>query len=180
MPIFGVTAAVIDNGKVLLVKREDFPAWCLPGGGIEASETLAQAVLREVEEETGLKVELQHLVGVYSRPNWRSGGGHEILFAARPVGGSLLSSTNETLDSGYFDPEDLPDALFWWHRQPIRDALSLVRGVAWSLDVVWPLGEITRAELRAGLASGQVDRQELFRIFCGYPQPGKEKCEAGG
>lgn len=180
MPILIVTVAVVEEGKILLVKREDFSTWCMPGGRVEAAETLAQAAMREVEEETGLRVELQHLVGVYSRPNWRSGGAHDILFAALPVGGALLSSTNETLDSGFFDPEDLPDTLFWWHRQPIRDALSMVKGVAWSLDVVWPFKDMSYEEGRTAIVSGQIDREDLIPIFCGYPQPGKEKREAGG
>ena len=67
MPTYGVEIAVFDAGKVLLIKRRDFQVWALPGGGIDAGESVAQAAVRETREETGLEVELQHLVGVYSR-----------------------------------------------------------------------------------------------------------------
>jgi ADP-ribose pyrophosphatase YjhB (NUDIX family) len=55
----GVNVAVIEDGRVLLTQREDFPVWCLPGGGVDPGESLAQAAVREVREETGLEVELE-------------------------------------------------------------------------------------------------------------------------
>ena len=42
MPILGVNIAIIQDGKVLLTKRRDFEVWCLPGGEVDAGETLAQ------------------------------------------------------------------------------------------------------------------------------------------
>ena len=89
MTSFGVTTTIFQEGKVLLVKREDFPVWCLPGGLIEDKESVAEAAVREAREETGLEIELLHLVGLYSRPAWRKGGVHEISFAAKPIGGTL-------------------------------------------------------------------------------------------
>jgi ADP-ribose pyrophosphatase YjhB (NUDIX family) len=64
----GVNVAVIEDGRVLLTQREDFEVWCLPGGQVESGESLAQAAVREVREETGLHIELLRLVGIYSRP----------------------------------------------------------------------------------------------------------------
>ena len=180
MIIFGVTTAIMQDGKVLLIKREDFPVWCLPGGMLEEHESIAQAAIREAREETGLEVELTYLVGLYSRPNWRSGGGHELLFAARPVGGKLQGDPHETVAVGYFDPYDLPETLLWWHRQPIADALRGAVGVAWSLDAIWPLGDQTREEALTLLDQGRVSMEMLFDCFCKYPQPGKESLEAGG
>ncbi|HLZ55533.1 MAG TPA: NUDIX domain-containing protein [Ktedonosporobacter sp.] len=55
-------AVVIDNGQILLIQREDFKVWALPGGQIEAGESVAQAAIREVREETGIEVELTSLV----------------------------------------------------------------------------------------------------------------------
>jgi ADP-ribose pyrophosphatase YjhB (NUDIX family) len=63
MPTLGVNIAILDeSSRLLLTRREDFDVWCLPGGEVEAGETLMQAALREAEEETGVRVRLTHLV----------------------------------------------------------------------------------------------------------------------
>jgi ADP-ribose pyrophosphatase YjhB (NUDIX family) len=77
MPTLGVNIAIRDHhNRVLLTRREDFDMWCLPGGGVEVGETLAQAARREAQEETGLQVALTRLVGVYSRPGASRFSGH--------------------------------------------------------------------------------------------------------
>src|SRR6266567_6257010 len=70
-PIFriGVFALIFDDqGRVLLGHRRDIDWWNLPGGGMEAGETVDEAMIREVREETGLQVRVEQLVGVYSKP----------------------------------------------------------------------------------------------------------------
>ncbi|HEX4407759.1 MAG TPA: NUDIX hydrolase [Xanthobacteraceae bacterium] len=65
-PYLAVSAAIFRDGKVLLVRRARAPAYdlfTLPGGGVELGETLVQAVIREVREETALKVAPVELVG---------------------------------------------------------------------------------------------------------------------
>ena len=57
-PILAVSAAIIRDGKVLVVRRARKPAlgvYTLPGGGVEVGETLTQAVVREVREETAAR-----------------------------------------------------------------------------------------------------------------------------
>ena len=92
MPGVAVNVAVIHEEKILLTKREDFEVWCLPSGGVEEGEFLAEAAIRETKEETGVDVELTRLVGVYSRL-----GGmpdvHAVLYEARPIGGELQITT---------------------------------------------------------------------------------------
>ncbi len=48
----GVCVAIIENEQILLTKRKDFEVWCLPGGHVDAGETVAQAAVREAFEET--------------------------------------------------------------------------------------------------------------------------------
>ena len=64
-----VCSVVLDDaGRVLLQRRRDNGEWALPGGGIELDETAADAVVREIEEETGARAEVVRLIGVYSDP----------------------------------------------------------------------------------------------------------------
>jgi len=67
----GCSAVLFDAArqKVLLTQRTDNGRWCLPGGAMEAGESAAEACEREVWEETGLKVRVTRLLGVYSNPD---------------------------------------------------------------------------------------------------------------
>lgn len=58
-----------DRKEVLLVERDDLPVWVLPGGGVEASESLENAIIREILEETGFTVKIERLVGLYLPAN---------------------------------------------------------------------------------------------------------------
>ena len=69
-PLVGVGAVVVDDGRVLLVRRGSEPLkghWTLPGGALEVGESLAEGVAREVREETGLEVEPIELIEVLDR-----------------------------------------------------------------------------------------------------------------
>lgn len=69
-PILGVGAIVLDGDSVLLVERGKEPLkgyWSLPGGAVETGETVADALVREVREETGLDVTLGPLVEIFER-----------------------------------------------------------------------------------------------------------------
>ncbi len=66
-PIVGVGAVIVYQGKILLEKRKNKPGkgkWAVPGGLVELGETLEDAVIREAEEETCLKVEKPCLLDV--------------------------------------------------------------------------------------------------------------------
>ena len=180
MPGFGVVVAVLTKQGVDLQLREDAGLWNLPGGVVEPGESLAQAAVREVMEETGLAVRLTRLVGVYSRPRWQQGGNHQILFAATPVGGDLRQfETTETLDARFFDPATLPDRLLWWHRQMIEDAVGGVGGArAWTLDAEWPF-DADRAAM-AEKVKGHEDLAERMRvIFSARPTPEATHLDVG-
>ena len=145
MPTYGVEIAVFDAGKVLLIKRRDFQVWALPGGGIDAGESVAQAAVRETREETGLEVELQQLVG-----------------------GELIKEGDETLDAGFFAPDALPKPFVYWHRQRIDDVLAGAQGIACRQDTPWPFAdEVTLGDLRQQLATGQLTLAELSQKILG-------------
>lgn len=112
----GGSAAVLDAaGRVLLQRRADNGNWAMPGGVMEIGETLGDAVVREVAEETGIRVELTGIVGVYTDPNhvmaWDDGEVRQqfnITFSARPTGGQLRASSEST-EVGWFGQRDLGD-----------------------------------------------------------------------
>lgn len=84
------------GGRILLVKRKFDPfrgRFALPGGFVEFGETVEECVVREVREETGLKVRVDRLMGVYSTPG-RDPRGHtvSIVFVLKQDGGELKDS----------------------------------------------------------------------------------------
>jgi 8-oxo-dGTP diphosphatase len=110
-PILAVSAAIIRDGKVLIVRRAREPAkslYTLPGGGVEAGETLFEAVMREVREETALEVEPVGLAG-YREAIGRDGAGrierHFVIlpFAARWLSGEPVLS-EELSEAIWLDP----------------------------------------------------------------------------
>src|SRR5947209_16843705 len=114
-----VSALIFDVGRILLAHRRDIDWWNLPGGGMEVGETVDEAVRREVYEETGLEVEVEQLVGVYSKPQKQ-----EVVLTFRcHVTGGIPTQTAESRECRYFAPSDLPASTLPKHRQRIEDAL---------------------------------------------------------
>ena len=158
-PGLAVNVAVVDAARrVLLTRREDFDVWCLPGGAVDDGESLAQAAIREVAEETGLDVRLTRLVGVYSRP--KLGGYHTLaLFAAVPAGGTLSPDPREVTEARWVRADELPDHLLWGQRERIADAMagfggSIVRMTDRERPDIWPRDrrEHYEARDRSGLS----------------------------
>lgn len=161
----GVRVAVIQGDQVLLMKREDFEVWSLPGGEIEDGESPAQTALREVLEETGLTIQLTRLVGLYTTPQWTSVNTTNAVFAASVLSGTPHTQAAETLDIGFFAKEQLPQSLMWWVRREVEDALTGIGGSAvWTQDVPWPQHNPTRWELYAQRDASGLSRAEFFDV----------------
>ncbi len=161
----GASVAIMQDGCILLTQREDFEVWCLPGGISEPGESLAQTAIREAWEETGLKVEIKQLIGIYSRVGSPEDV-HGALFLAHPNGGAIKPQVEEVIDIRYFSQDELPDALFWWHRQQIADAFNGIGGgvahVA-HLTPAQPTG--SRQELYALRDQMGLSREAFYRYY---------------
>jgi 8-oxo-dGTP diphosphatase len=115
----GVYALIFDDERVLLAHRRDIDWWNLPGGGMEIGETVEEAMRREVKEETGLEVQVERLVGVYSKPQKQE---VVLTFRCQVIGGEL-QATEESRACRYFLPDALPRNTLPKHRERIEDAL---------------------------------------------------------
>lgn len=182
MPTLGVNIAIIDEkDRILLTKREDFEVWCLPGGGVDFGESAAEAAIREAEEETGLKVKITRLVGVYSRSLWLNDSDHTILYAAKAVGGKLKINPKEVIGLGFFEPDNLPKTIIWWQKQQIKDALLGIAGSCWKQDLKPKCGKgITRQKLYKLRDQSGLSRQEFFAHHFKEPETESEKIEVIG
>ena len=114
-----------EEGHILLIRRASDPyegQWALPGGFVEVGETLEAAAVREAEEETGLKVEIVRLVGVYSDPD-RDPRGHNVscAYLARAREGELAPAS-DAAEVSFLDPSTVE--LAFDHEKIIADALS--------------------------------------------------------
>lgn len=110
------------QNEVLLCHRRDLDLWNLPGGGMEAGESPWEAVVREVEEEVGLIVEVERLAGVYAKPEQE-----EIVFSfvCRVIRGE--PGTSEEADEVcFFAVDQLPRNTSPKQAERIHDALEKV------------------------------------------------------
>ena len=131
-PQLAVSAAIFRDDKILLVRRARSPAkgfYSLPGGRVEFGESLHTALHREVDEETGLKVEVIGLAGWREVLPGTSGGGHYLImsFAARWTSGEPVLN-DELDDFRWLAPDALGDLnLTGGLLEVIRSARGMLR-----------------------------------------------------
>lgn len=114
-PFVGVGGVIVDQGRVVLIKRRFEPLagqWSLPGGAVDIGETLVECVAREMLEETGLVVEVGPVIEVFDRiirdPEGRVQFHYVLVdYVCRPVGG-LLAASSDVADAVWAAPADLP------------------------------------------------------------------------
>ena len=107
MPSVGVFAAIFDaQGRILCVRQNYGPRkWTLPGGKMEAGESPFETCVREVKEESGYYVEIEHLIGVYSTPYKDD---LVISFACRVVRRDEWRPNSEIAEIRFFGRDELP------------------------------------------------------------------------
>ena len=128
-PRLTVDSFVLDRkGRLLLVRRGRPPFrghWGLPGGFCEWKETAESCCARETLEETGLRVRVGELLGVYSAPD-RDPRGHNVtvLYAARPVSGRVRGG-DDAAEARWFAPAELVRLSFAFdHGKIVREQLA--------------------------------------------------------
>ena len=113
-------SAIIERGDMyLLARRRDIGWWNLPGGGMEAGETVEQGLLREVREEIGVDVRIVRLVGVYSKPQKTE---VVLTFLCKLIGETEPATSDEISEIGWFKADALPADTLPKHRQRVLDA----------------------------------------------------------
>lgn len=112
-PKLDTRGAVFRDGKILLVK-EGTGKWALPGGWVDVDQSLAENVVKEVREETGLRVRPGRLIAALDRDK------HNLPLHARKIVicfiecavlGGAFEENAETVESRYFGPDELPSPL---------------------------------------------------------------------
>ncbi len=122
---FATDAVLVEGGKILLIKRSKEPGaglWAIPGGRIEDNETAEECMLREMKEETGLDIQIERMVSLYSEPDRDPRKIIAASYLVRRTGGRLKAG-DDAGDARWFDLELLPDLAFD-HKRIISDALE--------------------------------------------------------
>ena len=114
-----------DKGIVLIDRKFEPFGWALPGGFVDYGETAEAAAVREAFEETGLRVALQGLLGVYSDPS-RDPRVHTIttVFEARAENYSTLTGGDDAKDARFFPLDKLPANIMFGHDEIIADFMA--------------------------------------------------------
>jgi 8-oxo-dGTP diphosphatase len=126
-PVLGIGAVIVKDGKAIIVKRANDPyrgQWSIPGGRVELGETLAEAVRREMREETGLEVRVGPVIEVFERVDRE---GDRILYHFVVVDylctctGGVLRAGDDAEDVAWVSTEDL-------QRYGVADSAAAVIG----------------------------------------------------
>ncbi len=113
-PLPIVSTILTHERRIALVKRKNEPykdMWCLPSGFAEAGETISEAALRELEEETGIKGKIVSMVDVDSCSNYFYGDLLFITFEVEKVGGNLMAG-DDAADVDFFQLDRMPKLAF--------------------------------------------------------------------
>jgi 8-oxo-dGTP diphosphatase len=128
-----VAAAIFnEKGEILLQKRKDVNQWCIISGHVEFGETIEEAILREIEEETKSKATISRFIGVYSSPNSQTYAYQDrtVQYITSYFEAKLTEtiapyfSNNETQELKFFNPENIPNDFALINPNWLTDALD--------------------------------------------------------
>lgn len=135
--------------------------WVLPGGGVEKGETPEEAIIREIEEESGLQAEIIRQVGEYTPINRLAN--HTFLYECKTIGGTLQTG-EETRNLGFFEFESLPSPCFKLHKDFLKDAKSNEPGV-----IKKELTQVNYWEVAKFICSSPITAARYICTLAGYP-----------
>ena len=110
----------IDNGIILIERKNPPYGWAIPGGFVDYGESLESSAVREAKEETGLDIENLHQFHTYSQPG-RDPRGHTISTVFIAKGKGIPKASDDAIDIGIFIKDNLPENLAFDHRQILED-----------------------------------------------------------
>ncbi|MEV3989951.1 NUDIX domain-containing protein [Streptomyces sp. NPDC049837] len=113
-------AVVREDGRLLAIRRADNGTWELPGGVLELAESPEEGVAREVWEETGIRVDVDELTGVYKNT---ARGIVALVFRCKPSGGTERTSA-ESLAVDWLTPEEITERMSEVYAVRLLDALD--------------------------------------------------------
>lgn len=128
--LIGVRALIVRGQRVLLIRhRAGRQPWALPGGGVKRNESFAAAAQREAAEESGMPIEIDHLLGIYDR--FYSGVSNYIgVFVCTPLGEPNPPRSLEIAEARFFPIDQLPPGIDEGSRRRIAEYLRAERGLS--------------------------------------------------
>jgi ADP-ribose pyrophosphatase YjhB (NUDIX family) len=134
--MIGVRALVIDGDTLLLVRGHGQQSWHLPGGAVKRQEGLVEAVKREVFEETGCRIEVERLLGMYANfSEWKSD--HVGIFVGHPLSAPTPTFNIEIAEARFFPLTSLPKPL----HDSVRARLADYHAERWGMTGPWKTDE---------------------------------------
>ena len=128
MATIGAFAVIFDEEDRVLCVKANYASqyWSTPGGRVEAGESPAETLIREVLEETGFVIEPGELIGVYAKP-YRDD--LVLSFRASIIGREPWSPNHEISEIGFYKIDELPEKMGIIARTRIMDARENLSGV---------------------------------------------------
>ena len=150
----GVGGAVVDDGRLLLVRRASRRGrgnWQIPGGFVEQNETMDLAVVREVEEEAGVTATVQGVLGIRNRYDEEGGNSLYIVMLLSPESGEPAPDMTEVDRAEYFSLAEI-------------QSLEHISPINIEVDSRLVLSRGTTAEMAEETVRGRGDNRELLKI----------------